>query len=589
MQLTEKEDPYSYYRGKAESFTFMTPKERVGRFLWVGTPVGALFGTLLYYYLEDQKKFKAQEADKLAEGDEQTITNWSGTHEVTTKRFYQPTSLTELEEFVAKAHRDKTRLRVVGAALSPNGIGLDSEGMISLALMDRVLAVDTKKMQVTVEAGARVSQVIDALKPYGLTLQNLASIDAQQIGGFMSVSAHGTGATLPPVDQQVVSYTLVTPGQGTLKLSADDPLDLSKAMLEERAFDMARVGLGALGVVADVTLQCVPAHQLHERTWVTTMADVEQQHADLVTKNRHIRYMWIPYTDAVVVVASNPVKWWSKWLPARKPAGNQAPNQHKLAPMRELLQEHGVAPDAEASLPQLRDELLKINPLDVEHIKRVNRAEAECWKNLQGERVEWSDRVLGFECGGQQWVSEVCFPAGAKGTPDGRDLEYAKHVLNLIEEHQIAAPAPLEQRWTAASSAPMSPAHSRARDDIFSWLGIIMYLPPDDVDQRLDITDAFTRYKEVCFPAPLPRVGMALSLSFQQGSHPSRLHLAMQLCRANLWQKFGAKEHWAKIESPHERADQKLLRERLQVRLRHAGACQLTPTVGRPGCRHRAS
>ena len=36
----------------------MTPNERVGRILWVGTPVGAILGTLLYYYLEDQKKIQ---------------------------------------------------------------------------------------------------------------------------------------------------------------------------------------------------------------------------------------------------------------------------------------------------------------------------------------------------------------------------------------------------------------------------------------------------------------------------------------------------------------------------------------------------
>lgn len=35
-------------------------------------------------------------------------------------------------------------------------------------------------------------------------------------------------------------------------------------------FELARVGLGALGVVAEVTLQCVPAHQLLEHTFVTT-------------------------------------------------------------------------------------------------------------------------------------------------------------------------------------------------------------------------------------------------------------------------------------------------------------------------------
>lgn len=41
--------------------------------------------------------------------------------------------------------------------------------------------------QVTVQAGCRVQQVADALKPHGLTLQNYASIREQQIGGFIQV------------------------------------------------------------------------------------------------------------------------------------------------------------------------------------------------------------------------------------------------------------------------------------------------------------------------------------------------------------------------------------------------------------------
>jgi len=47
------------------------------------------------------------------------------------------------------------------------------------------------------------------------------------------------------------------------------------------------------------------------------------------------------------------------------------------------------------------------------------------------------------------------------------------------ESQGIPAPSPIEQRWTSASSSPMSPAHSLRPNDVFSWLGIIMYLPPD--------------------------------------------------------------------------------------------------------------
>ena len=71
---------------------------------------------------------------------------------------------------------------------------------------------------------------------------------------------------------------------------------------------MARVGLGCLGVVAELTLQCVPAHELLQHTQVMTRRQVHQQHKQLLQNNKHLRYMWLPYTDSVVVVTCNPHK-----------------------------------------------------------------------------------------------------------------------------------------------------------------------------------------------------------------------------------------------------------------------------------------
>ena len=51
------------------------------------------------------------------------------------------------------------QIRVVGSGLSPNGMAFSSQGMLSTALLDKVIAVDTHKQQVTVQAGARVDQV----------------------------------------------------------------------------------------------------------------------------------------------------------------------------------------------------------------------------------------------------------------------------------------------------------------------------------------------------------------------------------------------------------------------------------------------
>lgn len=55
------------------------------------------------------------------------------------------------------------KLRCVGSALSPNGLAFSKEGMLSLALLDKVLRVNVKKAQVTVQAGARVQEVRTSL------------------------------------------------------------------------------------------------------------------------------------------------------------------------------------------------------------------------------------------------------------------------------------------------------------------------------------------------------------------------------------------------------------------------------------------
>ena len=107
----------------------------------------------------------------------------------------------------------------------------------------------------------------------------------------------------------------------------------------------------------------------------------------------------------------------------------------------------------------------------------MNQAEAEYWKRNAVERRGWSDEILGFDCGGQQWVLEVAFPTGTIESPSGADIQFMEKLLTLVEKHNLPAPAPIEQRWTGRSSSLLSPAYSDDPDEVFSWVGIIMYLP----------------------------------------------------------------------------------------------------------------
>lgn len=48
------------------------------------------------------------------------------------------------------------------------------------------------------------------------------------------------------------------------------------------------------------------------------------------------------------------------------------------------------------------------------------RLPAPALRCSEGMRVGWSDELLGFDCGGQQWVLETAFPAGTLAKPDSR-------------------------------------------------------------------------------------------------------------------------------------------------------------------------
>ncbi|CAI0439709.1 unnamed protein product [Linum tenue] len=505
---------------------------------YLGYTALALFcGAATYFsfpFSENAKHKKAQlfRYAPLPE-DLHTVSNWSGTHEVQTRNFHQPETLEELEKLVKDADEKKARIRPVGSGLSPNGIGLSRAGMVNLGLMDKVLEVDKEKKTVRVQAGIRVQQLVDGIKEYGLTLQNFASIREQQIGGIIQVGAHGTGARLPPIDEQVISMKLVTPAKGTIEISKDKDPDL---------FYLARCGLGGLGVVAEVTLQCVEREELVEHTYVTDMNDLKKNHKKLLSENKHVKYLYIPYTDAVVVVTCNPI---SKWRgpPKFKPKYTKDEAiQHVRDLYKECLEKYIACRNGEftaslvdeLSFTELRDKLIALDPLNKNHIVRINRAEAEFWRKSEGYRVGWSDEILGFDCGGQQWVSETCFPVGSVSKPSMKDLEYIEDLKQLIEKRRIPAPAPIEQRWTARSRSHMSPASSSTEDEIFSWVGIIMYLPTMDGRQRKDITDEFFHYR--------------------------------RLTQTELWDTYSAYEHWAKIEVPRDKEEQAALQVRLRER-----------------------
>ena len=461
---------------------------------------------------------------------EQQLTNWSSTHSATPLRLYEPSSPQECVRVLQQFHDRKQKIRPVGTALSPNGIGmssLDEDCMISVANLDHIV-VDKEAMTCTVGAGITVSAVLKELSKHNLTLENFSSIQEQQIGGWMQVSAHGTGISLPPVDEMIVSMQIATPTEGLVTLS-DAASSSIHPWVNRDLFRMCKVGLGSLGVVTELTLKCIPRMDLVEHTNIKKRSTISLGHRDRLSKYRHVRYMWIPYSDTVVQITTNP---YPQGVQKAEIQNNRAGGKQTAALVDLLL---SLKPEkkreevSSLSFAQLRDELLDIAPLDLDMVQRINKAEAAFWENSAGCRIDDSTNILGFDCGGEQWVYEVCIPMGTlrnqpKGCcSPGKDIKFVQKLLQIVEESGIPAPSPIEQRWTGRSTAPMSPAYSENPDDIFTWVGIIMYLPPSQTkEQREEITAAFNNYTAKLAP---------------------------------LYEEYGAHAHWAKIEVPTEDCD----------------------------------
>ena len=70
-------------------------------------------------------------------------------------------------------------------------------------------------------------------------------------------------------------------------------------------FRTALIGLGAVGVITEVTITCVPAFNLHEVITLMPLQQCLQQLDDIVTSSDHVK-LWLEFhTQQVQVYRSN--------------------------------------------------------------------------------------------------------------------------------------------------------------------------------------------------------------------------------------------------------------------------------------------
>lgn len=199
----------------------------------------------------------------------------------------RPNSLDEVVAVVRRARELGLTVKAIGAGHSFTGIAAAPGVQVDLTGLDGLLAVDAAANRVTLGAGTNLYQLPALLAPHGLAMENLGDIDRQTIAGATATGTHGTGGAFRGLAAQLVAATLVTASGDVLRVSDAENPDLWPAV---------RLGVGALGILTDVTVQCVPAFAMEARERPEPLDNVLSEFSARVDDADHFEFYWFPHT-----------------------------------------------------------------------------------------------------------------------------------------------------------------------------------------------------------------------------------------------------------------------------------------------------
>jgi xylitol oxidase len=187
-----------------------------------------------------------------------TLRNWAGNIDYSTAAIHTPRSVGELQDLVRRLQR----VRALGSRHSFNRIADTGGDLISLAQLKRVIGIDQAARTVTVEGGITYGELSPILHQAGFGLHNLASLPHISVVGASTTATHGSGVGNRNLATAVRSLTFITASGDAVTLSRGDA-----------DFEGAVVGLGALGVVSQVTLDLQPTFDVSQTLYMDLPVD----------------------------------------------------------------------------------------------------------------------------------------------------------------------------------------------------------------------------------------------------------------------------------------------------------------------------
>ncbi|RHZ55450.1 hypothetical protein Glove_415g29 [Diversispora epigaea] len=358
--------------------------------------------------------------------------NWAKTFTCVPELYFEPECEEDVIMIVELAKTHNKKLKAIGSGHSPSDLPCTDGFMVNMNKLNRVLTVDLDAKTVTVEAGIKIHQLNEELNKYGLALSSLGSISDQTISGAISTATHGSGINFGNLCSQIISLTMVTASKGVLYCSNNVNPDIFKA---------ASCGLGVLGIIINVTIQCENAFQLESIQTPEKLGKVLNILNEIIYSAEHVRIWCFPHTDDCIV-----------WRINRT---NKDPKPFSSNYVRDkLLSFH------------LFQFLLYISRFRPSSIPMVTRAMFKLNFSKPIHVIDTSYKVFNFDCLFPQYTNEWAIPLE-------RTAEAIEKLITKIEEIGLKVHFPIEIRFVGQDDIWLSPNYERN----CCYIGIIMYRP----------------------------------------------------------------------------------------------------------------
>ncbi|HYG94133.1 MAG TPA: D-arabinono-1,4-lactone oxidase [Nocardioides sp.] len=241
--------------------------------------------------------------------------NWSGLESASGLRTAAPRSVAEVAAEVRRASARRETVKMAGTGHSFTGIARPEHTQLLPSSLRGITAVDREAGTVTALAGTPLKMLNAELERLGLSLHNMGDIAEQTLAGAISTGTHGTGGRAAGLAAQVVGLELVTGSGEVVTASSSENADV---------LELARVGLGALGVLTSVTFAVERLFLLRAEERPVPWAEGLAAFDDLVAGHDHVDMYWFPHSEVLLTKRNTrvgtdlstaaPLPGWRAWL-----------------------------------------------------------------------------------------------------------------------------------------------------------------------------------------------------------------------------------------------------------------------------------